>query len=611
MANVKISELPATTTFTRATAIAPVVVGGITQRVTLKQFSPLVTALDFNAVGDDSTDDTAALQAALSSGASRVFIPAGTYKITAKLALPSNIEVFGEGDSTVIKLYANTAGSYGASSGMFNISGRSNVVVRDLKFDGQRSTYTAVYNDAIWIDWRTVAGSNIHIKRVTVRDVAGGGVQALASSGTASSDLWVEDCDIKDTGNFGIHSQDYISNVWYRRNKVQNWGLTIAERVGITGGRSASNLIISDNLVIGSGSALGSSVHGISMDRCSNATCQGNVVKGTIGFGIEVGIVTNGSVTGNTVTDCVRASIAFSGVQASNERCINISVTGNNMSSGDRQGIFMFITGGTGSVVHENITIASNSINGQTDTSNGFGMQLEFCNKLSIIGNTVYNSGLAGVYLVDCVNHFIDGNTVVNNNCGTIFTVSSITLSGTTATVTTSAPHGYSNGDVITIFGANPAEYNGSPTISNVAATTFDYTTTAGLLTPAVGSIQCTKPNNVAYAGIRVSYPTVTTKNQWAFGRNYVYGNGFREIYDVSVNGFVGLANDCVYLKETKQPRVENLTSGESANILDRAAIFVKNNKFVIAYDNAGTINYATLDLDGSDTSWANGSTTP
>lgn len=610
MSNVKISELPAATTLGTSDLLVAVQ-GGVTKRTTVGAAAPILNAKNYGATGDGTTDDTTALNnfaAACASG--KGFMPPGTYLITGSFKPPSNCEIFGAGDSTILKLGANTDSSYGANNGVVNLYAKSNVVLSDFKIDGQRATYTNVTNIGIWIDWRTVAGSNIHIKRITIRDVAGGGILALASSGTASSDFWVEDCDIKDTGDLGIQSQDYISNVWYRRNRVENWGLTIADRVGITGGRSASNLIISDNLVIGSASALGSSVHGISMDRVSNATCQGNIVKDTIGFGIEVGIGSNFSVTGNTITTTNRAGIGISGLQSASERCVNVSITGNNISSGSKQGIYSFITGGDGSLFHENITIAGNSINGQTNTSEGFGMQLEFCNKLTVTGNSVYNSGLAGILTVDSVNFFIDGNTIVNNNCGTIKTVSSITLSGSTATATVTA-HGYPNSDVITIFGANPAEYNGSFIISNVTADTFDYTTTSGLTSPAVGNIQCTKPNNSAYAGIRVNYVTVTTKNQWAFGRNFVYGNGFREIYDVSVNGFVGLANDCVFLKETKQPRVENLTSGESANILDRAAIFVKNNKFVIAYNNAGTINYATLDLDGSDTSWANGSTTP
>ena len=61
--------------------------------------------------------------------------------------------------------------------------------------------------------------------------------------------------------------------------------------------------------------------------------------------------------------------------------------------------------------------------------------------------------------------------------------VASITRSSATATVTTSASHGYSSEDWITIAGATQTGYNGSFRITKTAATTFTYD--LGTLTPA------------------------------------------------------------------------------------------------------------------------------
>ena|SRR3990167_265530 len=44
---------------------------------------------------------------------------------------------------------------------------------------------------------------------------------------------------------------------------------------------------------------------------------------------------------------------------------------------------------------------------------------------------------------------------------------------------------------------------------------------------------------------------------------------------------------------------------------LGQFAIYMKGDKFVIAYNNAGTMTYITLDMDGSDTSWTHGTTAP
>ncbi len=58
-------------------------------------------------------------------------------------------------------------------------------------------------------------------------------------------------------------------------------------------------------------------------------------------------------------------------------------------------------------------------------------------------------------------------------------TISGITSSSTTATVTTSAAHGYSTSNVISITGAYPAAYNGTYTITVTGTTTFTYTLSA------------------------------------------------------------------------------------------------------------------------------------
>lgn len=69
-------------------------------------------------------------------------------------------------------------------------------------------------------------------------------------------------------------------------------------------------------------------------------------------------------------------------------------------------------------------------------------------------------------------------------------TVSSMTRSGTIVTVN-STGHGFSNGDYISIFGADQQEYNGTWIISGVAADSFQFDTLGPLPTsPATGTIK-------------------------------------------------------------------------------------------------------------------------
>lgn len=67
-------------------------------------------------------------------------------------------------------------------------------------------------------------------------------------------------------------------------------------------------------------------------------------------------------------------------------------------------------------------------------------------------------------------------------------TISSITSSSTTATVTTSAAHGYSSSNVVNIFGADPSGYNGTYTITVTSTTTFTYTLPLAISVSATNS---------------------------------------------------------------------------------------------------------------------------
>lgn len=75
---------------------------------------------------------------------------------------------------------------------------------------------------------------------------------------------------------------------------------------------------------------------------------------------------------------------------------------------------------------------------------------------------------------------------------GTPVSVTSITLSDTTATVTTSAAHNLTDGDPALIAGAGQAAYNGIKVISYTDATHYTFQTTAGTTTPATGTITST-----------------------------------------------------------------------------------------------------------------------
>lgn len=65
---------------------------------------------DWGAKGNGSTDDTTVIQAAIDSGASKVYFPAGTYKITSQLDVPSGVLIEGDGESSIISAATLSSG---------------------------------------------------------------------------------------------------------------------------------------------------------------------------------------------------------------------------------------------------------------------------------------------------------------------------------------------------------------------------------------------------------------------------------------------------------------------------------------------------------------------
>lgn len=70
-------------------------------------------------------------------------------------------------------------------------------------------------------------------------------------------------------------------------------------------------------------------------------------------------------------------------------------------------------------------------------------------------------------------------------------TISGITRSSATATATTSAAHGLSTGQRVTIKGADQDDYNGTFDVTVTGATTFTFPVVNDPATPATGSMSC------------------------------------------------------------------------------------------------------------------------
>jgi hypothetical protein len=121
----------------------PAGVGAVATNVQAK-LRQTVSAQDFGAIGNGVTDDTTAIQAALSSGAGAVYFPSGTYKITNFLTVPNNVMVYGDGWASLISQVTQDKNVFVAGNDNSFVNLRAKVV------DGSNATFnTCIYAESV------------------------------------------------------------------------------------------------------------------------------------------------------------------------------------------------------------------------------------------------------------------------------------------------------------------------------------------------------------------------------------------------------------------------------------------------------------------------------
>jgi head-tail adaptor len=98
----------------------------------------------------------------------------------------------------------------------------------------------------------------------------------------------------------------------------------------------------------------------------------------------------------------------------------------------------------------------------------------------------------------------------VQQNIPAAIAVSSLTLSGVTATAVTSAPHGFISTDYVTIAGAVPAGYNGRRQVTVTGPSSFTFTVPGAPSSPATGTITATYASD-AQGGRKAQWNAVAT----------------------------------------------------------------------------------------------------
>ena len=441
-----------------------------------------VKSAAYGAKGDGTTDDTSALQAALTAaraaGGGVVYVPAGTYLASQSLQIGSNTTLVGDGIGvTTLRCKAASLSSFtqvGSNTGSpllvnYGSTTASRIQVGPgITFDGNQAnagTLNTGYSPdapecspvALWsaslctvqgIEVINQIGYGIYLNLCTDSSVTGnrvlsGGGSALGTNQqdgihlNGGSQIRVENNDV-DTGT-GTAGDDGIAlailsgtatDINITGNMVRSAVNGI--RVALNGG-SAGNLNITGNTVY-------ASLDGNGVNITSNTTGQtitglavtGNVIRNlgavsTLAYGISVEAPCNGvTIAGNTMKDFQDATGSI-GVYVVNGTgagtCTNVTVEGNTITG--LTGYLGIEIGGSGAamgVTHFSVTGNVCDLSTATASNNPAGVGVYASTYGSITGNTLIgnsDSGSVAVYLSNGTTKVsVVGNNALNFGYG-------------------------------------------------------------------------------------------------------------------------------------------------------------------------------------------------
>jgi hypothetical protein len=383
----------------------------------------------YGAVGDGLTDDTNALQAALTAARGGIcYVPPGTYLVSAAaggILTPAEGTTLA-GAGARLSVIRTAPGSL--ATRVVNVSGRAEVTVRDLGFDGGRNPTTRSGIHASTRDTR----KRITVQRCRFVDfMPGDATTTHAAVYCWTTDgLQVLDNEFVDCGRaITVDQPDGEARIVGNRITATPGLMATGIFVRRSSGASEGEVLVHGNVVDGADrdpSGNGAEGHGIAVYRCQDVQITGNHCYGN-GRGILVSYESFGAVVqGNTCAANYDAGIRAEpkisetsttvGVDAVRGVTIVGNVTHHNAGrgtlSGGNTGIGITTSYAAGSVVSGNLS--------HHNTGDGIHCDSD---RVTIVGNVSYNNFRG--YTGDPVNgkragirvYAGTGCTIVGNQC--------------------------------------------------------------------------------------------------------------------------------------------------------------------------------------------------
>jgi len=284
---------------------------------------------EFGATANDATDDTSAIEDALTAcgqaGGGTVFVPAGTFILSRRnaespiLEVPPNTTVRGEGTASTLKFAAGVNESnFWRMIGAPVAGGTKNVVIRDLHLDGSNTHprydkgKTPEHNAGLWFYNKDHVIENVTVLNVFAENFSG---DCMAFSYNCRS-ITIRDCTLRNFIRQGIQmggspgSRDYlVTGCRDLEHSVQPGGSTIH----VEHARGLKNVIIENNQCrksILAGGVDGMIIRGNTVtgkivgNSNTNLLICDNIVRsgGQSGAVVQIGYTKGLTIRGNIVT---------------------------------------------------------------------------------------------------------------------------------------------------------------------------------------------------------------------------------------------------------------------------------------------------------------------
>lgn len=374
-----------------------------------------VSVKDFGAVGDGTTNDTAAIQLALNTS-SNVYFPVGNYRVTAQLNIvTSGQTVYGDGDLSILT----------ADSGTFTVLRAYNVndvTVKGLKIVGAGSStgisdgaclqFTNVnYGTATGLHCTNYGFAGVLMQISYYMDV-GNNLFTSAAGSTAADVICnyaggynnIHDNFCYGAGAYGIAIQTILTSpVDY-----QNYNQIINNQVGTHNSYGIMLYANTANSVYGS-LVSGNIITGITGSRADP----------TYGLTYGAGIYLQGDnqtiCSGNVINQCNTSTavdlLAPGAIGSTNSG--NKIISNNTITDTAWYGITVRDPNGTG-VAGEQIVIEGNILRNCGTNSGQASIQINKISNVSVIGNRIYNQA-AGVAISQTNTTTTDGIIISEN----------------------------------------------------------------------------------------------------------------------------------------------------------------------------------------------------